>query len=52
MGTALKGGGEGGLDTGGGGGESVEQNAQERGESEGCFVFTSWPLRLLIKKEN
>ena len=27
---------------GGGGGCSVKQNAQERGGSAGCSVFTSW----------
>ena len=29
----------------GGGGGSVEQNAQGSGGFEGCFVFTSWLVR-------
>ena len=34
---------EGGWGVGGRGwGGSVEQTVQERGRSEGCFVFTSW----------
>ena len=33
-----------GREDGKGGGGALEQNMLERGGSEGCFVFTSWPV--------
>ena len=31
----------------GGGKGSVEQNAQDRGESKVCFIFTSWLIQCM-----